>query len=195
MSGHILRAGLRTVQLPKRLFSLSSVCAKPNIVLDQKQRDEYHPLIGNREIVGFGHNGMEVYFESAEYPMPAIRFREDTPEILQLKAKEKSDWKSLTTDEKKTLYRHSFRQTYAEMEAPNGEWRVIVSGIFASFAVTFVICWWLKKFVFPPLPYSFSYEHKEKEVMLSVQQREGHLTGIASKWDYDKNEWKETRYQ
>jgi hypothetical protein len=33
------------------------------------------------------------------------RFREDTPEILKVKEKEKGDWKKLSIDEKKLLYR------------------------------------------------------------------------------------------
>lgn len=33
------------------------------------------------------------------------RFREDTPEILKVKEKEKGDWKKLSVEEKKLLYR------------------------------------------------------------------------------------------
>lgn len=40
-----------------------------------------------------------------------------------LHEKEKGDWKKLTLDEKKQLYRASFRLTYAEMEAPTGRWK------------------------------------------------------------------------
>ena len=43
------------------------------------------------------------------------RFREDTPEILKLREKEKGDWKKLTIAEKKVLYRASFCQTIAEV--------------------------------------------------------------------------------
>lgn len=38
--------------------------------------------IGNREVVGYGMNGDPTYIERPEYPMPAIRFKEPTPEIL-----------------------------------------------------------------------------------------------------------------
>ena len=37
--------------------------------------------IGNREIVGFGLNGSPSYLDRLERPMPAIRFKENTPEI------------------------------------------------------------------------------------------------------------------
>lgn len=40
-----------------------------------------------------------------------------------MREKEKGEWKNLTLDEKKQLYRASFRLTYAEMEAPSGRWK------------------------------------------------------------------------
>ena len=46
------------------------------------------------------------------------RFREDSPEILKLREKEKGDWKKLTIAEKKVLYRSSFCQTIAEVTNP-----------------------------------------------------------------------------
>lgn len=44
----------------------------------------YTEKIGKREIVGYGCNGLPVYIDRSDYPMPAIRFKEDTPEILVL---------------------------------------------------------------------------------------------------------------
>lgn len=38
--------------------------------------------LGKREVVGYGVNGMPVYVDRVDYPMPAIRFKEDTKEIL-----------------------------------------------------------------------------------------------------------------
>lgn len=40
-----------------------------------------------------------------------------------MKEKEKGDWKNLTLDEKKLLYRASFRLTFAEITAPTGRWK------------------------------------------------------------------------
>lgn len=40
--------------------------------------------IGNREIVGFGLNGEPSYIDRLERPMPAIRFKENTPDIQVL---------------------------------------------------------------------------------------------------------------
>lgn len=38
-------------------------------------------MAGNREQVGYGVNGQPVYFDSAEFPFPAIRWKEPTPEL------------------------------------------------------------------------------------------------------------------
>lgn len=46
----------------------------------------YTEKIGKREIVGYGCNGLPVYIDRTDYPMPAIRFKEDTPEILVISA-------------------------------------------------------------------------------------------------------------
>lgn len=36
-----------------------------------------------------------------EFPLPAVRFGENTKEVLALREKEKGDWKNLSLDEKK----------------------------------------------------------------------------------------------
>lgn len=38
--------------------------------------------IGNRDIVGYGWNGEPIYQDRVDYPMPAIRFKESTPDVL-----------------------------------------------------------------------------------------------------------------
>lgn len=38
--------------------------------------------IGNRDIVGYGWNGEPIYQDRVDYPMPAIRFKENTPDVL-----------------------------------------------------------------------------------------------------------------
>ncbi|KAF6197658.1 hypothetical protein GE061_008624, partial [Apolygus lucorum] len=93
--------------------------------------------IGAREVVGFGYNGVPTYVDRFDFPLPAVRWRPETPDIKDLRQKEKGDWKSLTVAEKKALYRASFCQTFAEMNAPNGEWKSILGGtlLLASSAV------------------------------------------------------------
>ena len=53
------------------------------------------------------------------------RFKEDVGDIVPLRQKEKGDWKKISTEEKKQLYRASFCQTLTEAEAPTGEWKSV----------------------------------------------------------------------
>ena len=46
--------------------------------LGQIKPNAFH---GNREVVGFGMNGGTFYVDRYDYPMPAIRFKENTPDI------------------------------------------------------------------------------------------------------------------
>ncbi|KOC69754.1 Cytochrome c oxidase subunit 4 isoform 1, mitochondrial [Habropoda laboriosa] len=87
---------------------------------------EVHGLpnkIGNREVVGYGYNGEETYLDRVDYPMPAIRFMPSSSDIMALREKEKGDWKKLSLEEKKALYRASYRQTFSEFQAPTGAWK------------------------------------------------------------------------
>ena len=58
--------------------------------------------IGSREVVGFGINGEYAYNDRMDFPCPAIRFKEVKGDLVQLKEKEKGDWKKLSIEEKKT---------------------------------------------------------------------------------------------
>ncbi|KAK2723243.1 hypothetical protein QYM36_001795 [Artemia franciscana] len=89
-------------------------------------RDHVKDKIGKREVVGYGYNGQPTYVDRLDFPFPAIRYKEPNAEIQLLREKEKGDWKKLTTEEKKALYRASFRQTLAEVQAPTGEWKSIL---------------------------------------------------------------------
>jgi cytochrome c oxidase subunit 4 len=47
--------------------------------------------------------------------------------VLQaLREKEKGDWRKLTLEEKKALYRASFCMTFSEINAPTGEWKSMI---------------------------------------------------------------------
>jgi len=43
--------------------------------------DPIKAVIGKREVVGFGMNGQPSYLDRVDFPMPAIRYKEVTPEI------------------------------------------------------------------------------------------------------------------
>lgn len=38
--------------------------------------------IGNREVVGFGVNGMNAYKDDPAFPFPSIRFKENTFDLV-----------------------------------------------------------------------------------------------------------------
>jgi cytochrome c oxidase subunit 4 len=104
--------------------------------------------------------------------------------------KEQGDWKNLSLADKKALYRASFRQTYAEFEAPTGEWKSIVGQILIAFSVTGLAFTLIKHYVLPPLPHTITQEWQEKQLEKMIRQRQGAVEGIASHWDYEKNDWK-----
>ena len=66
-----------------------------------------------------------MYADTLQAPFPAIRFKEETAEVAKIRQKEQGDWKKMTKEEKKVLYRASFCQTLAEVEAPTGEWKSV----------------------------------------------------------------------
>lgn len=38
--------------------------------------------IGNRDIVGHGYNGEATYLDRSDYPLPAIRFKPNTSDVM-----------------------------------------------------------------------------------------------------------------
>nr|CAD7393035.1 unnamed protein product [Timema cristinae]CAD7423213.1 unnamed protein product [Timema monikensis] len=146
--------------------------------------------IGNREVVGYGFNGQASYMDRVDFPMPAIRFKENTPDIQALKEKEKGDWSKLSLEEKKALYRASFCLTFSEMEAPTGEWKSIVgiSLIMISLGIWLIIL--EKLYVYNDLPESFSPERKEAQLRKMIDLAVNPIEGLASKWDYENKKWK-----
>ncbi|KAK0180876.1 hypothetical protein PV327_003211 [Microctonus hyperodae] len=115
---------------------------------------------GNREIVGFGMNGEPAYLDLEDFPMPAIRFKETTPDIQILKDKEKGDWKKLSIEDKKALYRASFRQTFAELNAPTGEWKSITGSVFFGLGIALWMYMFCRHYICPPLPDTFREEEQ-----------------------------------
>lgn len=119
--------------------------------------------IGDRDIVGYGRNGSLCYSDNIVYPMPAIRWKENTPEVMvflipffiwniekqshlkRLRKIELADWKNISLEDKKGLYRASFCQTFAEFEASDGDWKNCISGVFISVTIAIWYFIWLYK--------------------------------------------------
>ncbi|XP_067120168.1 cytochrome c oxidase subunit 4 isoform 1, mitochondrial-like [Centruroides vittatus] len=180
MASHMLKVASR--QLPSRCIF--------NTLIQPSASYYGRSLIGNRDVVGYGLNGTYMYIDRLDFPMPAIRFKENTPDVMALREKEKGDWKNLTIEEKKTLYRASFRQTFAEMKAPTGEWKVIVGWTLCGISLALWIFMFMQKFVYPPLPESFTPEGKARTLKRMIQLRVNPIEGLASKFDYEKGQWK-----
>ena len=140
--------------------------------------------IGAREIVGHGANGEVTYFDSVMSPFPAIRFKEDKGEIAALREKEKGDWKKLTMEEKKTLYRASFCQTLVEVEAPTGEWKSIIGVVLVCVSMGVWGYLWMKNVVYGPLPDTITNEEKQKaQIDRQIALRMQPIEGLASKYE------------
>lgn len=156
--------------IPQRSYSVAGDCHR---------RD----AIGCREVVGHGYNSECTYIDMPGFPYPAIRFMEPTPDILALRQREKGDWRSLSLEEKKCLYRASFCQTYAEMNASHGIWKSIVGR--ALFWLSMGIwVFWIMRFLLPvPLPESFCEDRRraQKRRMLTLGVNPIH--GISRNWD------------
>lgn len=147
--------------------------------------------IGKREIVGFGLSGEETYFDDISAPFPSIRFKEDIGEIATLREKEKGDWKKMTLAEKKTLYRASFCQTFAEMDAPTGDWKFVVAVCCAGVGLAFTGYLWINKYVYEPLPDTITDPEKVKaQIKRMIHMRVGPVEGFTSTYDYEKKEFK-----
>jgi len=204
MAGH-LRTFKVLSQFVERQVSRASVLNRGRVFLsttsvkrynNDNHGGEYQPLpikceIGTREVVGFGMNGEETYIDHYAFPFPAIRFKEDTPEILKLKEKEKGDWKKLTTHEKKELYRASYCQTLVELKAPTGEWKAIIGMVLGCISVGIWGFVWLTTFAYDELPSTMTNdEHLKAQIQRMIDMRVGAVDGFTSNYDYEKNEWK-----
>ncbi|CAJ0578184.1 unnamed protein product, partial [Mesorhabditis spiculigera] len=143
-----------------------------------------------REYVGHGATGDNTYTDRLDYWYPAIRFRVEDATIKPVRAKEQGDWKSLSVEEKKQLYRHSFRQTLAEFEAPSAYWKLCLAMGLSVLALATAYATFLNNVVYPPIPPTFQDEYKEAQIMRTIVLEKGAFLGPASKWDYENNRWK-----
>jgi len=156
--------------------------------------DVYVPLykekIGKREVVGYGHSGEPDYADSIIWPYPAIRFKEPSSVSASLLKKEQGDWKQLSAEEKKNLYRYNYCETFVEMEAPTGQWKSITGMLFFWFSLAVWVFIGLKS-IYPPLPDTFTDEKRLAQLKKMIDLRVGAVDGLSSKWDYEKGRWKE----
>merc|ERR1712098_652272 len=98
----------------------------------------------------------------------------------------------VTKEEKKVLYRASFCQTLAEVEAPTGEWKSILGVMLVGVSIGIWGYVWMKKVVYPELPDTITNEDKlEAQIERMIALRVNPVEGFASDYDYEKGRWKE----
>ncbi|XP_015379552.1 PREDICTED: cytochrome c oxidase subunit 4 isoform 1, mitochondrial-like [Diuraphis noxia] len=147
--------------------------------------------IVGRDIVGYGLNGEPQYFDSITFPFPSVRFMKNTPEIMALREKEKGDWKKLSIEEKKKLYRASFCQTLVEVDAPTGEWKAIFGWVMVWVSVALFSFVGVRKFLTSTADDpSLSLESRQAQLKRMIDLRVDPIDGLSSNWDYEKNTWK-----
>merc|ERR1712142_594553 len=149
-------------QASARAFSATAAQSSGHMELaDYAEGREFtHPTIGDREIVGWGSCGKEIYFDREDFPYPAIRWKSpNAPGVPELRQKELGDWKKLTMEEKKGLYRASFCQTLVEFrQTDRGVYKQVFGGTLMALALTLWLWFFCKLYVYNALPESFSEE-------------------------------------
>lgn len=76
------------------------------------------------------------------------------------------------------------------MRAPTGEWKSSIGLALVVISMAVWVYMAMKVFVYPPLPDSFSEERQKAQLRRMIEIENNPIEGIASKWDYEKNDWK-----
>lgn len=149
-----------------------------------------------------------------------IHFKTSTVHNLSLlcqalRQKEKGDWRKLSIEEKKALYRSSFCQTFAEFEVMDDDWKaawgyslIVMSlslwlymflklyGTYGKYNRNSVLSYAFDNFIifdvsaFNPIPESFSEANQKLQLKRMLDLQVNPVDGLSSKWDYENNRWK-----
>ncbi|CAN9515923.1 unnamed protein product [Ophioblennius macclurei] len=131
------------------------------------------------------------YWDRVDTPLPDRPYKDTlNASDKSLKQKEKGPWGQLSKEEKIALYRIAFNQTYAEMKQQSHEWKTVMGGIFIFMGFTGLVVWWQRVYVYPERPLTFDEDWQAKQVQRMLDMRVNPIEGFASKWDYEKRQWK-----
>uniref|UniRef100_A0A096N1V5 Cytochrome c oxidase subunit 4 n=2 Tax=Papio anubis TaxID=9555 RepID=A0A096N1V5_PAPAN len=134
---------------------------------------------------------LPAYVDRRDYPLPDVaHVKHLSASQKALKEKEKASWSSLSMDEKVELYRIKFKESFAEMNRRSNEWKTVVGTAMFFFGITALIIMWEKRYVYGPLPQTFDKEWVAMQTKRMLDMKVNPIQGLASKWDYEKNEWK-----
>ncbi|KAJ8378202.1 hypothetical protein AAFF_G00244900 [Aldrovandia affinis] len=145
-----------------------------------------------------GHEVSEVsdlsvpmYCDRLDTPLPDKPYQ-DALSVAEkdLKQKEKGPWGQMSNEDKLALYRLSFRQTYAEMKHPTGEWKTVIGGMLIFIGLTGLLVIWQRHYVYPPFPHTLDDDWQARQVQRMLDMRVNPVEGFSAKWDYEKKQWK-----
>ena len=98
---------------------------------------------------------------------------------------------SIHTSTTQALYRASFCQTLAEVEAPTGEGKSILGCVLVAVSVGIWGYFWMKSVVYGALPDTITSDEKQKaQIDRMIAIRANPVEGISSNYDYEKGQWK-----
>ncbi|MED6260041.1 hypothetical protein ATANTOWER_030494 [Ataeniobius toweri] len=145
----------------------------------------------SHEVVETVDMSRPLYYDRLDTPLPDKPYTDILSDAdKSLKQKEKGPWSQLTNEEKITLYRLMFYQTYAEMKEPKGEWKTVVGGIFFFLGFTGLVVWWQRIYVYPPHPRTNDEDWQAMQLQRMLDMRVNPVQGFSAKWDYEKGQWK-----
>ncbi|XP_077839481.1 cytochrome c oxidase subunit 4 isoform 1, mitochondrial isoform X2 [Macaca mulatta] len=134
---------------------------------------------------------LPAYVDRRDYPLPDVaHVKHLSASQKALKEKEKASWSSLSMDEKVELYRIKFKESFAEMNRRSNEWKTVVGTAMFFIGITALVIMWEKLYVYGPLPQTFDKEWVAMQTKRMLDMKVNPIQGLASKWDYEKNEWK-----
>ncbi|XP_052815264.1 cytochrome c oxidase subunit 4 isoform 1, mitochondrial-like [Mya arenaria] len=179
---------------PKSRLEVMQELSKNNFQPDptkipQSLKDLRYPAIGNRDVVGPSLWINHDYHDVVDQPYPAVRFAENTPAVLALREKETGDWTKLTLEEKKQIYRNSFRMTFAEMEAPTGDYKRIAFHCLYLFAAVTLYQYYVNTQLFDQ-ENAPKLERQQVFLKEMVMIGANPISGVSSKYDYENNQWR-----
>ncbi|EFO22950.1 cytochrome c oxidase subunit IV [Loa loa] len=163
------------------------------VLLSAKHHNEYcwqKQRIGQREIVGPSSGGYH-FIDSTDRPYPPLRFRADDEIIKPIREKEKGDWKKLTMEEKKLLYRYSFRRTQAELLGWNVYWKMYLAYALIWSSIGLGVVGLLRHFSYPPQVPTLSDEWKHAAMQKILILEKPLPEGAATLYDYENDRWKD----
>eukprot|EP00062_Callorhinchus_milii_P005123 gi/632944276/ref/XP_007887421.1/ PREDICTED: cytochrome c oxidase subunit 4 isoform 1, mitochondrial isoform X2 [Callorhinchus milii] len=148
-------------------------------------------LQGHAGVAKLDDYSLPKYLDRKDDPLPEIDYVKNLDANQKsLKEKEKGSWATLSHEEKVDLYNIRFHLTFAEMNKSSSEWKTVVGGILTMMGLTGLVVWWQRIFVYGEVPHTFSDEWIAKQTKRMLDMRVNPITGFASHWDYEKNEWK-----